>query len=1071
MLFALATTAAFAQRHTAQPFSNPADWQYVASEHFDVFFSRDQEASAQTVARFAELSRYEIGSLFDYKPEERFTLVYAANAFELVHTNFTPNFIRERKSGYFELPRREAVVVDPGNRKGLYQEVKKQVATLILSEFSHNNRLSSVMQSHLLLHNPQWFVEGLAAYIASGWTFEDEMWIQSIRKEDILDLALEGDTHLNEVVRKSIWHYIVYEYGEQKISEIIYLVNIAHSVESGIISVLGITLNTLTDRWREFVIARASRQAEGRMEISQLPELHDVPLRSPDERITAYAYHPATAMLAVYLEKDGQHRLWFYNKDTETYQPTGLSFGVGSIIAERLRFEAPLAWSPDGKTLAAVAYKHPRLQLVYVDVESKKTTALPLGSEVQRINSMSWSHDGARLVFSALVNGQVDLYTTASMEAELEALTQDIYDELDPSWSLNDQFIFFSSNRQTEQADELPHSFERDYDLFALEHAVNETRQLTQTPAVNERFPYPVDDVRLNYLSDESGIANLYSLHIFDKNSSPVSNLSQSIESLAATADFLTFASPIWGKLQLFIIPNERMKAARPPSKTLLRLDYNTAYQRKLEERQLANQYAEQEEPARPAETTPAQEKEQPPKAEEEEKEKPPVRYYLFDEGTEPYEVRKPEKDAFERLPEPVSVNNSVFADEPKPLYEDIAVEGSQRAATRWAADYLALNIDYDPVARYGLNLGMGLSDLLNHHRLEVEINPYFNLKNGDARLRYTYMRHRIDAYAEAGFAFRHFRRENFLGGGDSLIFRYNRTYLKAGARYPLTAYLSVGLEGQYHLLERKDLKIIRPVLLNDNDQAVSAHAYALFDNSRQQEGYYYKGMQAMFSLNSYYSLNQSDFAFHTASLNLVHYQELHQRIVLATRLRSAFSFGPESQKQQFYMGGLDDWITSVFFENGIRRPLRSSTLNSGLYPFHFQEFLTPMHGFLFSTREGTKYVLANFEVRFPISRMARRTLQSGGLYNLEIIPFFDAGTVWRRGNPFSQKNPTDTQIVGSPPITVQLQTLKSPFLFGFGTGFRVFLMGYSLRVDAGWGIDDNSLRAPVISTTLSKRF
>ena len=80
--------------------------------------------------------------------------------------------------------------------------------------------------------------------------------INSMEVDDLLEMAFEGNEPIHRLIRKSIWHFITHEYGEQKISEIIYLVNISHSIESGIISVLGINLNTLTARWKEFLTVR-----------------------------------------------------------------------------------------------------------------------------------------------------------------------------------------------------------------------------------------------------------------------------------------------------------------------------------------------------------------------------------------------------------------------------------------------------------------------------------------------------------------------------------------------------------------------------------------------------------------------------------------------------------------------------------------------------------------------------------------------------------------------------------------------------------------------------------------------
>ncbi|MEZ4851647.1 MAG: hypothetical protein R3B93_24160, partial [Bacteroidia bacterium] len=69
------------------PFANPESWKKVSTDYFDVYFSsNDQEGASQT-ARYAEIARYEIGTLFDFKPNQKYTLVYASHPVNFMQTN------------------------------------------------------------------------------------------------------------------------------------------------------------------------------------------------------------------------------------------------------------------------------------------------------------------------------------------------------------------------------------------------------------------------------------------------------------------------------------------------------------------------------------------------------------------------------------------------------------------------------------------------------------------------------------------------------------------------------------------------------------------------------------------------------------------------------------------------------------------------------------------------------------------------------------------------------------------------------------------------------------------------
>ena len=90
------------------------------------------------------------------------------------------------------------------------------------------------------------------------------MMISSLKFDNLLSFAIEGRGEIQQTVRKSIWHFIVSTYGKEKLAEIFYMTRLTRSAESGIITVLGVSLKTLTERWREWILQEASANADGR---------------------------------------------------------------------------------------------------------------------------------------------------------------------------------------------------------------------------------------------------------------------------------------------------------------------------------------------------------------------------------------------------------------------------------------------------------------------------------------------------------------------------------------------------------------------------------------------------------------------------------------------------------------------------------------------------------------------------------------------------------------------------------------------------------------------------------------
>jgi hypothetical protein len=529
----------------------------------------------------------------------------------------------------------------------------------------------------------------------------------------------------------------------------------------------------------------------------------------------------------------------------------------------------------------------------------------------------------------------------------------------------------------------------------------------------------------------------------------------------------------------VFHLPANALYTDRAPEPTLLRLDKLEALEKATKKPRL--QPATVTTPVPEPVTAPMGSevvKERQQQQQEEEASNSPVRYYIFDEEDEPYEVRTPEGPPSSQSQPVRPANNpgrntvltTVFGQKPKPQPAEVAVSRPKAAGNRWAADYLGLNLQFDPLAGYGLEFELGYQDLLNHHRVDFNIRPYFNLRNAESSLRYTNLKNRVDLYGEIGFMNRHYQRE-LPFQTDTIIFGYQQYRLRGGAIYPLSS--SLALEGNVDLyyLRRVDKGVRKLGRLYDDDAPLASAGLRLtYDNTQSREGYTFKGFAGTIGGASYFDMAQGDFAFHRIDANARYYKELGGGVVLATQLTGAFNLPRESQ--QYYLGGVDkQLLPPIGLDNQTENSVPANAIDTALTNFHFLNFLMPMRGFRPITREGSRFMVANLELRVPLSRLAKGALPSKSLYNLQLIPFLDAGTVWITGNPFSQKKPTDTRVLSNGAVTVELQTLKSPFLIGFGSGLQLDLLGWTIRSDLSWGLEDNILQRPILLTSVGRSF
>jgi hypothetical protein len=94
-----------------------------------------------------------------------------------------------------------------------------------------------------------------------------------------------------------------------------------------------------------------------------------------------------------------------------------------------------------------------------------------------------------------------------------------------------------------------------------------------------------------------------------------------------------------------------------------------------------------------------------------------------------------------------------------------------------------------------------------------------------------------------------------------------------------------------------------------------------------------------------------------------------------------------------------------------------------------------------------------NSEFRLPVfTTFFNRPVNNAFLRNFQIIQFTDLGTAWN--GQFKTIDRPDV-IYGNPPVQVRIKTGGiGPFIGGYGFGVRSTLLGYFLRLDAGWPMD-----------------
>ena len=87
------------------------------------------------------------------------------------------------------------------------------------------------------------------------------------------------------------------------------------------------------------------------------------------------------------------------------------------------------------------------------------------------------------------------------------------------------------------------------------------------------------------------------------------------------------------------------------------------------------------------------------------------------------------------------------------------------------------------------------------------------------------------------------------------------------------------------------------------------------------------------------------------------------------------------------------------------------------------------------------------------------------------LIGFSDVGCAWTGTNPYSDDNAFNNTTISNANYTITIQNQKEPFIYSYGWGVRSKIFGYYVRIDWGFGTDDNISLKPIRQVSLSLDF
>ena len=416
-------------------------WKFVASSNFEIYYLEKNEPMAKSTLAFLEADFVRVTELISYSPVQKVKIFIYPNHESWLQSNSGISLANAKDVEEENLSKFRVEIAFKDNLGSFKQELTKQVARVYLQDLLYGGSVKDVLQNSLLLNVSEWFVLGMAAYIASGDSPDMRRFTYQIISENkIRKLPLARGKEA-ELLGQSIWYYIATTYGKQAVGNILNLTRIIRSEQSSISSTIRKPFSKFLKDWFDYYLNDAKQ-----LEVNSQKVFSTDEFKASQTKMSTYRLSP-----------DGLHEVWVtdeagrfsVNLHTIGLNKSQVILQSGLKDVNRITSgKGPLlSWS--AKNQLAVIYSdqgYSWFKTFQIDKSGKAK-----GEDKKKIANLSYldmemSASGTKMLVRVIEKGQVDVGIYDLKRNRLNPVTKDAFDETEAHF-LPDNRILYLTDR------------------------------------------------------------------------------------------------------------------------------------------------------------------------------------------------------------------------------------------------------------------------------------------------------------------------------------------------------------------------------------------------------------------------------------------------------------------------------------------------------------------------------------------------------------------------------------------------------------------------------------------------